>query len=51
MIMGLPKTETDSATKQINKMFDKIYENVGVNWAPVRIRHSDWAEDSGRGNF
>ena len=51
MIMGLPKTETASATKQINKSFDKINENVGVNRAPVRIRHSGRAGDSGRDNF
>ena len=35
---------------QLNKLikcFDKINENVGVNWAPVRIRHSGRARDSG----
>ena len=38
--MGFPKTETASATNDIIKCFDKINENVGVNRAPVRIRHS-----------
>ena len=36
---------------QLNKLikcFDKINENVGVNRAPVRIRHSGRARDSGR---
>ena len=39
---------------QLNKLikcFDKINENVGVNRAPVRIRHSGRANDSGRGTF
>ena len=48
MIMGLPKTETASTTKQLIKCFDKINENVGVNRAPVLIRHSGRAGDSGR---
>ena len=30
------------------KCFDKINENVGVNRAPVRIRHSGRSGDSGR---
>ena len=52
MIMGLPKTETASATKRINKnVFDKINKNVAVNWAPVRICHSDRTGDSGRDIF
>ena len=33
------------------KLFDKINENFGVNWAPVRIRHSGRAGDSGRDTF
>ena len=49
--MGLPKTETVSATNDIIKIFDKINENVGVNRAPVRIRHSGRAEDSGHDTF
>ena len=39
---------------QLNKLikcFDKINENVGVNRAPVRIRHSGRAEDSGCDTF
>ena len=39
---------------QLNKLikrFDKINENVGVNWALVWIRHSGRAEDSGRDTF
>ena len=35
----------------IIKCFDKINENVGVNQAPVRIRHSGRAGDSGRDIF
>ena len=49
--MGLPKTETASATNDIIKCFDKINENGGVNRAPVRIRHSGRAGDSGRDTF
>ena len=49
--MGLPKTETASATNDIIKCFDKINENVGVNRAPVRICHSDRTGDSGRDTF
>ena len=49
--MGLPKTETASATNDIIKCFDKINENVGVNRAPVRIRHLSRARDSGRDTF
>ena len=26
-------------------------KTVEVNWASVRIRHSGWAEDSGRDTF
>ena len=37
--------------KKINKCFAKINENVGVNRAPVRIRHSGRAGDSGRDTF
>ena len=39
---------------QLNKLikcFDKINENVGVNRAPVEIRHSGRAGDSGRDIF
>ena len=39
---------------QLNKLikcFDKINENVGVNRAPVRIRHLGRARDSGCDNF
>ena len=39
---------------QLNKLikcFDKINENVGVNRAPVQIRHLGRAEDSGRDTF
>ena len=39
---------------QLNKLikfFDKINKNVGVNRAPVRIRHSGRAGDSGRDTF
>ena len=39
---------------QLNKLiecFDKINENVGVNRAPVRIRYSGRAENSGRDTF
>ena len=49
--MGLPKTETAFATNDIIKCFDKINENVGVNRAPVPIRHSGQAGDSGRNTF
>ena len=35
----------------INKCFDKINENVGVNRAPVRTRPSGQARDSGRETF
>ena len=51
MIMGLPKTETASAYNELITCFDKINENVGVNRAPVRIRHSGLAGDSGRDIF
>ena len=39
---------------QLNKLikiFDQINENVGVNRAPVLIRHSGRAGDSGRDIF
>ena len=36
---------------KLNKRFNKINENVGENRAPVRIRHSGRARDSGRDNF
>ena len=64
MFMGLPNcfefvNDYGLAQKmklflQLNKLikcFDKINENVGVNRAPVRIRHSGWAGDSGRDTF
>ena len=35
----------------INKCFDKINENVGVNWAPVGIYHSGWARVLGSNIF
>ena len=35
----------------IIKCFDKINKNVGVNRAPVRIRHLDLAGDSGHDIF
>ena len=40
MIMGLPE----------NKCF-RLIKNVGVNWAPVRIRLSGRFGDSGRDTF
>ena len=36
---------------KLNKRFNKINENVGVNRAPVRIRLSGRAGVSGRDNF
>ena len=36
---------------KLNKRFNKINENVGVNQAPVRIRHLGRAGDLGRDNF
>ena len=51
MIMGLPKTETASATNDIIKCFDKINENVGVNQASIQILHSGQARDSSRDTF
>ena len=35
----------------INKFFDKINKNVGINWAPVWTRPSGRAGDSGRDTF
>ena len=40
MVMGLPE----------NKCF-RLIKNVGVNWAPVRIRISGRVRDSGRDTF
>ena len=40
-----------SQLKKLIKCFDKINENVGVNRALVRIRHSGRARDSGRDIF
>ena len=51
MIMGLPKLKPLPQQNDIIKCFDKINENVGVNQAPVRIRHSGQAKDSGRDTF
>ena len=64
MFMGLPNcfefvNDDGLAQKmkplpQLNKLikcFDKINENVGVNRAPVQIRHSGRAGDSGRDIF
>ena len=48
---GLAKIETTSAANDIIKCFDKINENIRVNQAPVRIRHSGRAVDSGRDTF
>ena len=50
--MGLPFENASALLKtlkrnDINKCFDKINENIGVNRAPVRIRHSGLAGDSG----
>ena len=36
---------------KLNKRFNKINENVGVNRAPVRIRHWGRAGVSGGDNF
>ena len=36
---------------KLNKRFNKINENVGVNRAPVRIRHSGRAGISGSRQF
>ena len=36
---------------KLNKRFNKINENVGVNRAPVRIHHSGRVGVSGRNNF
>ena len=36
---------------KLNKRFNKINENVGVNQVPVRIRHSGPARVSGHENF
>ena len=36
---------------KLNKRFNKINENVGVNRAPVRILHSGQAGVSGRDNL
>ena len=51
MIMGLPKLKPLLKQNDVIKCFDKINENVGVNRAPVRIRHSSRAGDSGRDIF
>ena len=45
------KLKSLSQLNKLNKRFNKINENVGVNRAPVRIRHSGRAEVSGRDNF
>ena len=47
----LPQRFENENAYDINKCFDEIRENVGVNRAPVRIRHSGRAEDSGRDIF
>ena len=36
---------------KLNKRFNKINENDGVNRAPIRIRHSGRAGVLGRDNF
>ena len=48
-----PKLKPFPQLNELNKKkcFDKINENVGVNRAPVRIRHSGRAGDSGRDTF
>ena len=64
MFMGLPncfefvnddglaqKMKPLSQLNKLIKCFDKINENVGVNRALVRIRHSGRARDSGRDIF
>ena len=43
----LPRILKTVKRKDINKCFDKINENVRVNWAPVRICHSGRTGDSG----
>ena len=54
--MGLPFENASAKLKtlkrnDINKCFDKINENVGVNRAPVRARPSGRAGDSGCDTF
>ena len=54
--MGLPFENAFVKLKtlkrnDINKCFDKINENVGVNWAPVQARPLGRAGDSGRDTF
>ena len=56
MFMGLPFKNASAKLKtlkrnDINKCFDKINENVGVNRAPVRTRPSGRAGNSGRDTF
>ena len=54
--MGLPFENDYTKLKtlkrnDINKCFDKINENVGVNQAPVRTRPSGQVGDSGHDTF
>ena len=54
--MSLPFENASAKLKtlkqnDINKCFDKINENVGVNRAPVWTRPSGRARDSGRDTF
>ena len=54
--MGLPKKKKKKLKplpqlNKLNKRFNKINENVGVNRAPVQIRHLGQAGVSGRDNF
>ena len=56
MFVGLPFENATAKIENlkrnnIRKCFDKIIENVGVNQAPVRIRPSGQAGDSGRDTF
>ena len=56
MFVGLPFENVSAQIENlkrnnIKKMFDKIIENVGVNQAPVRIRPSGRARDSGHDTF
>ena len=51
MIMAFPKLKPLPQRNDIIKFFYKINENIEVNRAPVRIRHSGWARDSSRDIF
>ena len=51
MIMACPKLKPLPQQNDIIKCFDNINENVGVNRAPVRVRHSGGAGDLGLDNL